>query len=156
MSFATRARTGVLGVLSSRAAALPPATGASTDLFSVTGEVLVTGFWGLVTVAIPNVSLDFTLDHDPDDGGTDVPLATLLAVDNTAVGTWFTLNPTPGGALVAAVDVATGVDLEIPLALVAGDVKLTSAGGGAVGTTARVEWGLSYLPLSSDGSVVAV
>lgn len=156
MSFATRARTGVLGVYVSRAAALPPATGASTDLFSVTGQVLVTSFFGLVTAAIPNESLDLTLDHDPDDGGSDVALATLLLIDNTATGTWFTLNATPGGALVATLDVTAGIGLEVPLGLVAGDIKATMAGGGAIGTTARVAWGLTYVPLSASGSVAAV
>lgn len=156
MSRATRARTEVLGTYVTRAAALPPATGASEDLFSVTGQVLVTSFHGYVTVAIPNVSLDWDLALDPDDGGTDVALATLLAVDNSAVGTWFTLPPTPAGALVAAVDVATGLALEIPLALDAGDIKLNVAGGGAIGTTARVRWGITYVPLTADGAIAAV
>lgn len=156
MSYGTRARTGVAGVFVARAAALPPATGASTDLFSITGQVLITSFFGLVTAAIPNESLDFTLDHDPDDGGTDVALATLLAVDNTATGTWLVLNATTGGALVADLDVSDGIALEAPLGLVAGDIKLTCAGGGAIGTTARVAWGLTYIPLSADGAVVAV
>lgn len=156
MSAATRARTEILGPLVSRAAALPPATGASADLFSITGSVLVTSFWGYCTVAIPNVSLDWDLALDPDDGGTDTALATLLAVDDTAVGTFFTLNATTGGALVATVDYADNLKLAKPLALDAGDIKLNVAGGGAVGTTARVRWGLTYLPLTSDGSVVAV
>lgn len=156
MTAATRARTGVLGPLVTRAAALPPATGESADLFSVAGSVLLTSFWGYVSVAIPNVSLDFDLALDPDDGGTDVALATLLAVDNTAVGTWLVLNATTGGALVAGVDVSDGLVLGKPLALDAGDIKLNVAGGGAVGTTARVRWGLTYVPLTADGSVVAV
>lgn len=157
MSFATRARTNVLGPFVSRAAALPPATGNSEDLFSTSGDVLITSFFGLVTVAIPNVSLDFDLAYDPDDGGTDVALATLLAVDNLAVGTWLHLNTTAGGALVAGLDAAYNVRLATPIALSAGgDIKLNVAGGGAIGTTARVKWGLTYLPLSSDGAVVAV
>lgn len=156
MSAATRARTGVAGVFVSRTAALPPASGASSDLFSTTGQVLLTSFFGLVTAAIPNESLDFTIDLDPDDGGTDVALATLLAVDNTAVGTWLVLNETPGGALVADLDVSNSLALAAPLALVAGDIKLTCAGGGAIGSTARIAWGLTYIPLSADGAVVAV
>jgi len=156
MSRATRARTTVQGVFVPRTAAVPPATGESEDLFSVSGRVLLTGFFGRVTAAIPNQSLDFDLALDPDDGGSDVALATLLAVDNTAVGTWLVLNATTGGALVADLDVSDGVDLEKPLALAAGDIKLNVAGGGAIGTTARVEWGLTYVPLSNDGAVAAV
>jgi hypothetical protein len=156
MSYATRARTDVIGVFVARAAALPPATGASEDLFSVTGEVLITSFFGRVTAAIPNESLDWDLAHDPDDGGADVALATLLAVDNTATGTWFVLNETTGGVLVADLDVSDNVLLAAPLALSDGDIKVNVAGGGAIGTTARVEWGLTYVPLSADGAVVAV
>lgn len=156
MSRATRIRDNLLGVHVERAAALPPATGASEDLFSTTGQVLLTGFYGLVTVAIPNVSLDFDLALDPDDGGTDVALATLLAVDDDPVGTWYRLNATAGGALVDGLDAAYGVKLATPIALVAGDIKLNVAGGGAVGTTARVKWGAFYVPLSADGALVAV
>lgn len=156
MSAATRARTGVAGVFVSRTAALPPATGATQDLFSITGQILLTSFFGRVTVAIPNESLDLTLDLDPDDGGANTALATLLAVDNTAIGTWLTLNGTPGGALVAAVDVASTVALAYPLALDAGDIMATMAGGGAIGLTARVAWGLTYIPLSADGAIAAV
>jgi hypothetical protein len=155
MSYATRARTDVLGPFVERAAALPPATGVSDDLFSVTGEVLITSFFGLVTAAIPNESLDFTIDFDPDDGGADVAMATVLAVDNTAVGSWIVLNSTTGGVLVVDVDMSDGVALASPLALSGGDIKLTCAGGGAIGTTARVLWGLTYVPLSVDGAVVA-
>jgi len=156
-TIASRAVKDVLGTYTRRTAALPPATGVSADLFSVDGgAVLLTGFYGYVSVAIPNVSLDFDLALDPDDGGTDVALASLLAVDNTAVGTWFSLNATAGGALVATVDVSYGVRLATPIVLDKGDVKLNVAGGGAVGTTARVEWGAFWLPLQAGGVLTAV
>lgn len=155
MSFATRSRSGILGPFVARSAALPPASGASADLFSIAGEVLITSFFGFVTAAIPNESIDFTIYFDPDDGGADVTVAALLAVDNTATGTWFVLNATTGGALVADLDMSDGVAIAAPLSFSDGDIKLTCAGGGAIGTTARVEWGLTYVPLSSDGLVVA-
>lgn len=153
---ASRSVRDVLGTLVTRTAALPPATGASDDLFSITGGVLITGFYGLVTAAIPDESLDWTVDFDPDDGGSDVALATLLAVDNTAVGSWFSLPASTGGALEVDVDVSDAFLIAAPLAMYAGDIKLTCAGGGAIGTTARVQWSLTYLPLTSTGAVVAV
>ena len=156
MSRATRARTDVLGIFVPRTAAVPPASGASADLFSTVGQVLITSFFGRVTVAIPAESIDFDLALDPDDGGSDVALATTLAVDSDASDTWYTLNPTAGGALVEGLDAAYGVKLAIPIALATGDIKLNVAGGGAIGTTARVAWGLTYIPLSTDGAVVAV
>jgi len=154
MTRATRARTDVLGTFSYRAAALPPGTGVSEDLFSTTGDVLITGFYGLITVAIPAASIDFDLAYDPDDGGSDVALATLLAVDSLASGTWLTLNTTAGGALVAGLDVGAHLALDRPISLAGGgDIKLNVAGGGAIGTTARVSWGVLWLPLSVDGAV---
>jgi hypothetical protein len=156
MSYATRSRTGVLGLLTARTAAVPPGTGTSEDLFSITGQVLVTGFYGLVTVAVPAASIDFDLALDPDDGGADVALATLLAVDSLASGTWLCLNPTAGGALVSGVDVGANLALANPIPMVAGDIKLNVAGGGAIGATCRVSWGVLWVPLSTDGSVVAV
>lgn len=156
MSRATRAMTDVYGVTVLRDAALPPATGTSDDLFSTTGLVAITAFWGYVTAAIPNESLDWDIALDPDDGGSDVALATLLAVDNSGVGTWFALNTTGGGALTAGTDVIYNALLNYPIALNTGDIKLNCAGGGAIGTTARVKWGVAYVPLSNDGSVTAV
>jgi hypothetical protein len=155
MSYATRARTDVVGVFVKRDAALPAASGASDDLFSITGEVLITSFFGRVTAAIPAESIDFDLAFDPDDGGTDVAMATLVAMDSAAVGTWLVLNSTTGGALTLDLDMSDGVLLAAPLSLWDGDIKLNVAGGGAIGTTARVEWGLTYVPLSADGAVVA-
>jgi hypothetical protein len=156
MSRGTRLRDTSIGKLVERAAALPPATGVSADLFTIDGgAILMTGFYGYVTVAIPNVSLDFDLALDPDDGGSDVVLATLLAVDNVGVGNWFTLNTTAGAALVTSTDVSYGIKLATPIALDVGDIKLNVAGGGAVGTTARVKWGITWVPLVAAATVAA-
>lgn len=150
-------RAVTFGLRTRRDAALPPATGASEDLFTVdTGQVLLTGFLGYVTVAIPNVSLDFDLAHDPDDGGSDVVLATLLAVDNDPVGTFYTLNTTAGGALVEGLDVAYNARLATPILLDPGDLKLNVAGGGAVGTTARVRWDATWVPWDDGATLTAV
>jgi hypothetical protein len=157
MSRGSRLRDTTFGQLVVRSAALPPATGVSADLFSVDGgAVLITGFYGYVTVAIPGVSLDFDLALDPDSGGSDVALASLLAVDGLAAGTYLTLNATAGGALVNTLTASYGVKLATPIAVDAGDIKLNVAGGGAVGTAARVKWGVLYVPLDSTAVVTAV
>lgn len=153
----TVSRREVLGIQVTRSTALPPATGVSADLFSVDGgQVLLTGFFGYVTVAVPNVSLDFDLALDPDDGGTDVVLASLLAVDNKPAGTYLRLNTTAGGALVDSLNVAYGAALAVPIALDAGDIKLNVAGGGAIGTTCRVKWVAHYVPLDASARLTAV
>ena len=145
------------GLKAERTAALPPATGVSEDLFTVDGgRVLLTGFAGYVTVAIPNVSLDVDIAHDPDDGGSDVVLATLLAVDNNAIGTFYSLNATAGGALVGTLDLSYNTILATPILLDPGDIKLNVAGGGAVGTTARVKWDAVWIPYDSAASLTAV
>lgn len=156
MSYATRARTGVRGVFVARTAAVPPASGASADLFSITGQVQLTSFFGRVSAAIPAESIDLDIGFDPDDDGSNVALATALVCDGDVAGTWYTLNPTAGGVLVAELDVAYGIALETPISLDAGDIFLNVTGDGAIGTTARVHWGLTYVPLSSNGAVVAV
>ena len=152
-----RLRDKTLGQQVLRSAALPPATGVSTDLFSVDGgQVLLTGIWGYVTVAVPAVTLSFQLDHDPDDGGSDVVLASALSASAAPAGTWYRLNTTAAGALVGSVNVSYGTKLAVPIALDAGDIKLTSSGGGAIGTSARVKWGLTYIPIDDAGRIVAV
>lgn len=150
-------RATLLGVVTERAAALPPASGASADLFSIDGgEILLVGLYGKVTVAIPNDSIDFDIDFDPDTGGADVALASLLAVDNHAVGIVYSLNTTIGGALVGTADRALNGKLVAPVLLTPGDIRLDVAGGGAIGTTARVSWSMAWIPWSSAARVAAV
>jgi hypothetical protein len=156
MTYASRARTGILGPFVSRTAAVPPATGVSADLFSTTGEVLLTGFFGLVTFAIPNAVLSVAIDHDPDGGGSDVALGTAVSIQNKGIGNYVVLNATAGGVLVVSLDASYGVQLAVPIALTAGDIKVTTSGGGAIGATARIKWGVTYVPLTADGSIVAV
>lgn len=154
MTRATRARTDVIGSFSHRPAATPPVTGASEDLFSITGQILMTGFYGLLTSDMSAESIDFDIDLDPDDGGADAALASTIVMDSKVSGTWLTLNATTGGILIASVDIGANLALETPLPLVAGDVKLVVSGGGA--TNGTVEWGLFWLPLSADGAVAVV
>jgi len=156
MSRGTRLRDTSVGKLTERAAALPPATGVSADLFTIDGgPILLTGFYGYATVAMPVAVLSFDLALDPDDGGSDVALATALSISGAAAGTYWRLNATAGGVLVATLNVSYGVKLATPIALDAGDIKLNVTGGGAIGTTARAKWGITWVPLSSAATVAA-
>jgi hypothetical protein len=150
-------RQAVVGNITRRAAALPPADSATDDLFSVDdGAVILTGFVGYVTSALPAASIDFDIDLDPDDGGSDVALASTLVCDSDPIGTYYTLNTTAGGALVATLDVAYNAILATPIVLDPGDIKLSTSGGGAIGTTARVRWAAMWLELDAGASLTAV
>lgn len=146
------------GVKVSQAEALPPADTVSRDIFSIDGgRVLVTGFLGEVTVAIPAQSIDFDFAFDPDNGGSNVVLATALVCDSDVAGTYYVLNDTFGGALVTSTaNYLLNSALEEPFVLGAGDIVWTTTGGGAIGTTARVKWDLWYVPLDSGVTVTAV
>jgi hypothetical protein len=127
-------------------------TAADQDLFSIDGgNVLLLGFLGEVTTAIGAGSQDFEIDHDPDDGGSNVALSTLLLVDGDVTGTLYTLNPTNGGALVATTDVAYNVMLADPIALTPGDIVLDVTGTEA----GSVEWWVWYVPIDVGASITA-
>ncbi len=127
-------------------------TAADQDLFSVdVGNVLLKGFVGEVTVAIGGGSQDFEIDHDPDDGGSNVALSTLVAVDSDVTGTLYTLNSTNGGALVATLDVAYNVVLADPILLTPGDIVLDVTGTEA----GSVEWWAFYVPLDVGAVLTA-
>jgi hypothetical protein len=117
---------------------------------------LLTGLYGLVTVATPNEVLSFDLALDPDDAASDVALGTAVSVQNKAANTWIALPTAIGGALTTRFEVIGNTGLVTPLALAAGDIKLNTTGGGAIGTAARVSWAVMWLPLSDDGDIVAV
>lgn len=142
---------GVLGALVTKAAAVP-ASGASVDLFSVeNGSVLLTGFYGDVETALV-ADTDLDLAFDPDDGGTDVALATVLVADSDPTGTLYRLNTTAGGILIESLDVSyNAASLATPITLTLGDIKLNSAGGGAGGGLIR--WYAFWVPID-DGAVL--
>lgn len=142
---------GILGVPVKRATAT---VAADQDLFSVEGgAVLLTGFLGRVTTAIGAGSQDLELDFDPDDGGSNVALSTLVLVDAAPIGQLFTLNTTAGGALVSTLDVAYNVKLATPILLgQAGDIVLDVTGTEA----GSVEWFAWYVPVDPGAVMVAV
>lgn len=145
------------GIQVVRAAELPPADSASTDIFTIDdGRVLITGILGEVTVAIPSESIDFALAFDPDNGGSNVDLGTALVCDADVAGTYYTLNDTFGNALVASTaNVLLNAALEEPFVLGEGDIVWSTSGSGMIGTTARVRWDLWYVPIDVGATVTA-
>ena len=125
---------------------------ADHDIFSIDGgPVLLTGLLGHVTVAI-EVDTDMELDLDPDDGGTNVTLSTILAIDSDVTGTMYTLNTTFGGVMIATLDYAENASLATPLALAPGDIVFDEAGAG----TGEIEWFATYIPLVKTATLTAV
>jgi hypothetical protein len=142
-------RTLTQGILVSRATAT---VAADQDLFSIDGgRIILLGFIGEVTTAIGAGSQDLEIDFDPDDGGSNVALSTLVLVDAAPTGQYFTLNTTAGGALVSTLDVAYNAILATPIVLGAGDIVLDVTGTEA----GSVKWDLLYVPLDNGAVVTA-
>jgi len=138
-----------LGIHVARATAT---TAADQDLFSIDGgRVILLGLIGEVTTAIGAGSQDFEIDLDPDDGGSNVALSTLVAVDADVTGTMYSLNTTAGGALVASLDVSYNGHLATPIVLKQGDIVLDVTGTEA----GSVKWDAWYLPLDLGASLTA-
>ncbi len=126
---------------------------ADQDLFSIdNGPILLTGFLGHVTTDIGGGSQDIEFDLDPDDGGSNVTLATILLIDGDVAGTMYTLNTSFAGVAIATLDHALNASLEVPIALVAGDIVLDVTGTEA----GSVEWFAMYTPLTATSTLTAV
>ncbi len=138
------------GILVRRATAT---IAADADIFSITGgDVLLIGFWGKVTTEVGAGSQDIAIHLDPDDGGTDVALATILLCDGDVTGTYYTLNATSQGVLVATLDVAFNGILDKPIILSAGDIVMDVTGTEA----GSVAWNMIYAPLDAGATVADV
>lgn len=125
------------------------ASGSSDDLFEITGgPVLVRLFAGHVTTAIA-ANTDFDIVLDPTDGGSDVTLASTLAVDSDVTGSTYTLNTTANGALVVDLDEAYNAWLATPIFLVPGMIELDVAGG--TGAAGVVDWYCGWVPVDDAG-----
>jgi len=148
-------RAAALGIKVEKTAAVA-ASGSNADLFSIDGgAVEVLELVGVVETALP-ADTDLDLDFDPDDGGSDVALASTLVADSDVTGTFYTLNTTFGGALVASLD-AAAVGLASGNGSIvfsdSGDINLASSGGGAGGGS--IHWYCVYVPLETGATVTA-
>lgn len=120
--------------------------GAGTqNVFTVTGEVLVTSLYGRVTTAI-TVAGTTKLSANPTLGTTvDLCTATDLGTTDTVVGE--ILVPVKGAALTLGAQTATPRGTVVA----AGVIEHTVATGG----DGTILWSLTYVPLSDGATVVA-
>lgn len=130
-----------IGLRVDRAAATHAA--ATTPYFTVTGDILLTGLTGKITVAAG--ACDCSWQANPT-AGTTVLFAQILDINPALVGDLLSVTGvlatamTYGGAVVGIMQ---------PLAITAGTIDLIAAA--ADGATS---WSLWYLPMSLDATVV--
>lgn len=149
--FARASRELVLGAMTTKAASL---TDGEQTLFNIAGgNILLTHFWGEVTTAI-TVANAAKIVYDPTTGGSDVDITSTLDIGTTdsAVGSYFTLNPTVGSAMVKTLDYTAAARLAAPLLLRTGAIHLNNAGTGCDGAAA---WNIIWIPLTTGATLAA-
>lgn len=121
-------------------------SGAGTqNVFTITGEVLITSIYGKVTTAI-TVAGTTKLTANPTAGtSVDLCTATDLGTTDTVVGE--IVVPIKGSALALGANVATPHGTVVS----AGVIEHTVATGG----DGAIQWCVTYVPLSDDGAVTA-
>ena len=131
---------------------------ASQTLFTVSGgSVLLTGFYGEITVAI-DAGNQLTLNYDADvsangEAYADTVLGSQSADINTYVAGRMLYLPAEAGALtITAAGGACPIDIAPLQILPAGHFDLTSTG---TTTTGKIRWSLWYIPLDEGAKVVA-
>lgn len=131
---------------------------AAQTLFTVSGgNILLTGFYGEITVVIDGAN-QLTLNYDADisAGGeayADTVLGSQSANINTYVAGRMLYLPAEAGALtVTAAGGACPIDIAPLQVLVPGHFDLTSTG---TTTTGKIRWSMWYIPLADGVKVVA-
>ncbi len=121
-------------------------SGAGTqNVFTITGEVLITSIYGKVTTAI-TVAGTTKLTANPTAGtSVDLCTATDLGTTDTVVGE--IVVPIKGSSLALGANVATPSGTVVS----AGVIEHTVATGG----DGAIQWCVTYVPLSDDGAVAA-
>lgn len=124
---------------------------AATNIFTVAGgNVLITGFYGEITVVIDGAN-QLTLTYDADTGATDTVLGSQGADIDTFIAGRMIYLPAAAGALTnTATAGACPLDVAENWILPPGHMDLTSTG---TTTTGKIRWVLFYIPLA-DGAYV--
>lgn len=117
-------------------------------LFTVSGRVMVTSFYGVVTTAI-TVANSFKLQHNPTTGTTsDIVAATDIGTTDTPIGNVLGFSGVKTASIVhgpgSAPTLTSGV------IFTAGSIEQVSAG-----TDGAITWYLTYVPLDASATVVA-
>lgn len=143
----TQLRDIALGRRATKATGTLAAT--TVPLFTVTGQVLVTSMYGLVTTSI-TVANSYKLQFNPTAGDTqDLCAATDIGTTDTTAGSilQFGLATTTAPAKLMSIGYGTA---RLDVALTAGQIEHVSAG-----TDGAITWCLTWVPLSDDGTLVA-
>lgn len=132
-------------------------TAAADDLYTVTGEVLVTLFYGKVTTAISGGTAPELLVNIKD--GSNTPLAASTVITDDAVNTLYVVcgdfGPGLNGGDAPIVGGGQGAG-QGPFPFILDDVTVEiTPGGGAIPTGGVIDWLLFYIPLTDGATVVA-
>lgn len=121
----------------------------TVPLFTITGQVLLTSMYGLVTTSI-TVANSYKLQLNPTAGDTqDLCAATDIGTTDTLAGDilQFALATTTAPPKLISVGYGTA---RLDSALTAGQIESVSAG-----TDGVITWCVTWVPLSDDGLLVA-
>ena len=145
-------RNAEFGYLVNRAAATVPTVAQSPQtIFTITGRILVQLLLGEITTVLDGTIYTLKVTHDPTVGGA-VDLSAALTMTSFTAGDYVTLGATVGAALTNNNGSIGSVVAPAPkLVLAAGILTLT----GSATQTGAMKWGLYYIPLDSDSTVVA-
>jgi len=131
---------------------------ADIDLFNVSGPVLITSLFGIVTVVLAGAALPRLRFTEPD-AGAPVNLSGIHAsVDGLAVNNILSWAGTIAGLLLEGVGVGLFSADESawagPILLTAGVISLFETG--SVLATGTIDWYISYLPLIGTTTITAL
>lgn len=141
--------TSALGVRVNRATAVI-ANGTTVYFTVATGNCLVTGLYGTITIVMQAVAQTILFRANPT-LGTDEDLCVGLDVQSYAEGDMLGLTGVFGDAMLPA---ATGGAIQMchPFILKPGTLDMVSV---TAGNTGSVSWSLLYIPLDAGATIVA-
>lgn len=143
---------GTYGIKVERATASLPQTTTATLFTISTGRVLVTSIIGEVTTVIQTQANNTKLQFDPTDAGATQDMCAVLDITADAVGTMYSIDGTPGNAMVDALNfLPANKTLARPIILKPGAILLNCAAS----NTGAAKWSLTYLPLDVGAAVAS-